>query len=153
VQHIAGGFLQGLIRWIGSQVAIPVREAVEGSRIEPGVTFASSGAHLTVSRNGTMAFDRTTVSGYHRPSGDVLLRSLAAAFGDKAAAVVLTGLGRDGAEGLAAVGAAGGLTLAQDEQSSAVYGMPRVAAELGAGVVLSPPELGRALATLNSARA
>jgi two-component system chemotaxis response regulator CheB len=153
VQHIAGGFLGGLIRWIGSQVAIPVREAVEGSRIEPGVTFASSGAHLTVSRNGTMGFDRTTVSGYHRPSGDVLLRSLAAAFGDKAAAVVLTGLGRDGAEGLAAVGAAGGLTLAQDEQSSAVYGMPRVAAELGAGVVLSPPELGRALATLKSARA
>ena len=82
----------------------------------------------------------------------MLLRSLAAAFGDRAAAVVLTGLGRDGAEGLAAV-AAGGLTLAQDEQSSAVYGMPRVAAELGAGVVLSPPELGRALATLKSARA
>lgn len=152
VQHIAGGFLGGLIRWMDGQVAAPVREAVEGSRIEPGVTFAADGAHLTVQRDGTIGFDRTTVSGYHRPSGDVLLGSLASAFGDRAAAVVLTGLGRDGAEGLAAVGAAGGLTFAQDEQSSAVYGMPRVAAEHGARVILSPPELGRALATLKSRR-
>jgi two-component system, chemotaxis family, protein-glutamate methylesterase/glutaminase len=152
VQHISGGFLGGLIRWIGGQVAVPVREAVEGSRIESGVTFAAHDAHLTVKRDGSIGFDRTTVSGYHRPSGDVLLRSLASAFGERAAAVVLTGLGRDGAEGLAAVGAAGGLTFAQDEQSSAVYGMPRVAADRGAHIILSPPELGRTLAGLKGTR-
>lgn len=149
VQHISGGFLQGLIRWLSGQVAIPVREAVEGSRIEPGVTFAASDAHMTVGRNGVIAFDRTTVAGYHRPSGDILLASLAAAFGAAAAAVVLTGLGRDGAEGLGAVAAAGGLTFAQDAQTSAVYGMPRAAAERGASVLASPPELGRALGMLD----
>ena len=83
VQHISGGFLKGLIRWISGQVAIPVREAADGSRIELGVTFAASDAHMTVGRNGLIAFDRTTVSGYHRPSGDILLASLAAAFGPR----------------------------------------------------------------------
>jgi len=78
-----------------------------------------------------------------------LLRSLASELGAEAAAVVLTGMGRDGADGLAAVAAAGGETFAQDEASAAVFGMPREAAERGAAHVLDPRTIGSTLATLH----
>ena len=79
------------------------------------------------------------------PSGDVLLQSLAATLGSDAVAVVLTGMGRDGAEGTAAVRAAGGFTIAQDEATSAIYGMPRAAAERGVDRVLPLTEIGAEL--------
>jgi two-component system, chemotaxis family, protein-glutamate methylesterase/glutaminase len=83
----------------------------------------------------------------------VLFSSLARVAGAKAVAVVLTGMGCDGAEGLAAVAAAGGRTIAQDEQSSGIYGMPRVAAERGAKAVLAPAEIGDELAALDRTKA
>jgi two-component system chemotaxis response regulator CheB len=148
VQHIAPTFVDGLVRWLDRDLAVPVRIARDGEPLESGVTFAADGAHLVV-HGGRLGFDERTAVGPHRPSGDVLLRSLASELGAEAAAVVLTGMGRDGADGLAAVAAAGGETFAQDEASAAVFGMPRAAAERGAAHVLDPPTIGSTLATLH----
>lgn len=147
VQHISPGFLDGLIRWLDREIALPVRIAVDGVHLEPGVTFASDGGHLTLER-GRLRVDRAAPASPHRPAGDVLLRSMACELGAQAAAVVLTGMGRDGALGLGAVAEAGGPTLAQDAETSAVYGMPRAAVESGAEVIASPQEIGLALAGL-----
>lgn len=148
VQHMADGFLDGFVSWLARNVALPVRIASEGARPERGVTFAPDGAHLVLGAAGRLTLDRDLRAGSHRPSGDVLFRSLAASRGQEAVAVVLTGLGRDGAEGLRAVADAGGMTIAQDPGSSAVFGMPRVAAEQGAAVVLPPAGIGVVLGDL-----
>ena len=149
VQHISPGFLDGLIRWLDREIALPVAMATDGARLTAGVTFAADGAHLTLDR-GRLRFDRATPGSPHRPAGDVLLRSLASELGAQAAAVVLTGMGRDGALGLGEVAAAGGSTLAQDAETSAVYGMPRAAAEHGAEVICCPHEIGLALGGLTN---
>jgi two-component system, chemotaxis family, protein-glutamate methylesterase/glutaminase len=136
VQHIGAGFLDGFTRWLDAEVPLRVQLAVGGSEAgQPGVWVAPEGAHLTVTRHGRIALD-TTTGGLHRPSGDMLLKSIAVAAGRTAVGVVLTGMGRDGAEGLADVRRAGGLTIAQNEATSAIFGMPRAAAESGSELVL-----------------
>jgi two-component system chemotaxis response regulator CheB len=152
VQHIADGFLGGLVRWLDGQVALPVRMAGAGVALGPGAWMAPEGAHLVVEDGLTARLDHQTVSGYHRPAADVLFASLASAAGAGAVAVVLTGMGSDGAEGAAAVRASGGLTIAQDQASSVVYGMPRAAAELGAERVLPLADIGPALRQLSPAK-
>ena len=109
--------------------------------------FAPDGAHLTVGSGLVLGEDRTT-GGRHRPSGDVLFSSMAAALGPAAAGVVLTGLGRDGADGVAALVAAGAYVIAQDEASSVVYGMPGAAVAAGAHTVLPLDEIPAALRAL-----
>jgi two-component system chemotaxis response regulator CheB len=153
VQHMTPGFLAGLVDWLNKEVALPVRLAGDGDRLAPGVWFAPDGAHLKLERTRRLALDTGTTDGNHCPSGDVMLHSLARVAGAAAVAVVLTGMGRDGADGLVAVAAAGGRTIAQDEQSSIVYGMPRVAAESGAKMVLAPAAIGDQLAALDNVRA
>jgi two-component system, chemotaxis family, protein-glutamate methylesterase/glutaminase len=148
VQHMTPGFLAGLVSWLDRETALPVRLARDGERLQPGVWFAPDGAHLRLERTRRLALDADTSAGNHRPSGDVLLCSLARVAGAGAVAVVLTGMGRDGAEGVAAVAAAGGRTIAQDERSSIVYGMPRVAVERGARTVLELEAIGAALVAL-----
>lgn len=148
VQHIASGFLDGLIAWLDGQVAIRVRPARDGATAEPGVWIAPEGAHLVLEEGLVTRLDRRTVSGYHRPAADVLFASLASTAGSDSVAVVLTGMGSDGAEGAAAVRNCGGLTIAQDKSSSVVYGMPAAAAALGVGRVLALTEIGPALARL-----
>jgi two-component system chemotaxis response regulator CheB len=145
VQHMAAGFTDGLVRWLGAELALPVGLAREGAALSPGVSFAVDGAHLALDRARRLCFDRREDERNNRPSGDVLLASLADVLGQRAAAVVLTGLGRDGADGLAAVATAGGVTAAQDEPTSAVYGMPRVARDRGAEAVLALEDIGPAL--------
>jgi two-component system, chemotaxis family, protein-glutamate methylesterase/glutaminase len=149
VQHMTPGFIDGLLGWLDGKIALPVRLAGDGEQLAPGVWFAPDGAHLSLEQTRRLALDAHTSCGNHRPAGDVLLRSLARVAGTRAVAVVLTGMGRDGAEGLAAVAAAGGRTIAQDEQSSSVYGMPRVAAESGAQTILPPAAIGAELARLD----
>jgi two-component system chemotaxis response regulator CheB len=97
-----------------------------------------------------LMLDVTTDVGVHRPAVDVLLEGVARAAGSGTVGVVLTGMGRDGADGIAAVRAAGGLTIAQDESTSVVWGMPRAAAEQGVELVLPLAQIGSALSALTA---
>lgn len=144
VQHISPGFTAGLAEWLDGAVPLPVRLAEDGSALAPGVTIAPDGAHLVL-RGRKLELDRSSPAGLHRPSADVLLQSIAESAGSAGVAVVLTGMGRDGAAGLGAVQKAGGLTLAQDEESSAVYGMPKEAAKHGAELILPLAEIAERL--------
>ncbi len=148
VQHITAGFTEGLSNWLDGAVPLPVRLAEDGARLAPGVTIGPDGAHLVLRPGGVLELDRKTPAGLHRPSADILLRSLAEHAKAAAVAVVLTGMGRDGADGLGAVREAGGLTIAQDEASSAVYGMPKEAAKRGAEHVLPLDEIAGVLTTV-----
>lgn len=149
VQHIAHGFEVGLAEWLAGTLGLDVRVAVDGERPDPGtVRIAPGGVHLRVTGEDRLALDGVTPPRRgHRPAVDELFLSLAAVAPRETAAVLLTGMGVDGAEGLAALRRGGALCLGQDEGSSAVYGMPRAAAELGAVELALPPErLGRELA-------
>jgi two-component system chemotaxis response regulator CheB len=148
VQHMAPGFGDGLAEWLNRSVPPPVALAVDGAMLRPGVWMAPDAAHLRLESTMRLSLDGATVRGPHRPSLDVLLESLASSAGREAVGVVLTGMGRDGAEGIRAIQAAGGLTIAQDEQTSAVFGMPAAAIEMGVDVVLPLEELTAKLATL-----
>jgi two-component system chemotaxis response regulator CheB len=150
VQHISAGFVESFVRWLDGEVPLPVRLAASG-KPGAGVWVAPDGGHLVVQAGGRIVLDERIDNGLHRPSGDVLLRSLANAAGRQAAAIVLTGMGRDGAEGLADVGKAGGLTIAQDEATSVVYGMPRAAAECGAELVLPLADISSRITALRPA--
>jgi two-component system chemotaxis response regulator CheB len=153
VQHMTPGFLGQMVAWLDGNLALPVGVAGDCQQLASGVWFAPDGTHLKLEATHRLRLDADTAAGSHRPSGDVLLSSLARVAGARAVAVVLTGMGRDGAEGLAAVGAAGGRTIAQDEHSSGIYGMPRAAAESGAKTVLSPAAIGDELAALDRIKA
>jgi two-component system chemotaxis response regulator CheB len=152
VQHIAAGFAEGLSVWMDSVVALPVRLAVHGQHTAPGAWVAPDGAHLRLRPGGILSLDASGNESRHCPSADVLLSSVAATARAGAVSVVLTGMGRDGGEGTAAVRAAGGLTIAQDEASSVVYGMPRAAAERGADLILPLSAIGDALNGLRTAQ-
>lgn len=148
VQHMGAGFTDGLIRWLDRSVAIKVAAAENGMRLSAGAWVAPDGAHLRLGPNGQLSLDRRAPAGPHRPSADVLLSSIAASAGPAGVAVVLTGMGRDGAAGAGAVHRAGGLAIAQDETSSAVFGMPRAAIGQGADLVLPPAAIAGRLTQL-----
>jgi two-component system, chemotaxis family, protein-glutamate methylesterase/glutaminase len=130
-QHMSIGFTDGLVRWLDPLVPLPVALAETGST-GPGVWVAPDDAHLLLEPSMRLTLDRVSVNGPHRPSGDLLLTSMARALGPLALGVVLTGMGRDGAKGVSAVIEADGSVIAQDEASSVVFGMPRAAIEQGA---------------------
>jgi two-component system chemotaxis response regulator CheB len=141
VQHISAGFAEGLTRWLDQLVDLPVALATDGTRAGPGAWIAPEGAHLKLAADGRLCLDRQTPAGRHCPSGDVLFESIAAIAGKTGVAVVLTGMGRDGAAGAVAVRRSGGLMIAQDEESSAIFGMPKAAIDRGADLVLAPAEI------------
>jgi two-component system chemotaxis response regulator CheB len=142
VQHIGAGFTEGLVRWLDNAIEPPVRLATATTEIGPGVWIAPEKAHMRLGDTGTLELDRDSAAGLHRPSANVLFASIAASAGSGGVGIVLTGMGRDGAEGLEAIRSAGGLTIAQDEESCVVFGMPRAAAEKGAALVLPLLEIG-----------
>jgi len=151
VQHMAPGFIDGFARWLDQKLALTVRVAAEGERATAGVWFAPDGAHLQLT--GSMRFAlEPEPERPHRPSVDALLSSLAESAGSDAVGVVLTGMGRDGASGAAAIRDAGGIVIAQDEASAVVYGMPRAVAEEGADLVAAPAQIADALASLRPVR-
>jgi two-component system, chemotaxis family, protein-glutamate methylesterase/glutaminase len=141
VQHISAGFTEGLARWLDQSVRLPVGIAADGAAPAPGAWIAPEGAHLKLARSGRLELDRRTVAGHHRPSGDVLFESIAEVTGKTGVAIVLSGMGSDGASGAAAVRRHGGLAIAQDRESSAIYGMPQAAIAYGTDLVLSPGEI------------
>ncbi len=153
VQHMPAGFTQMFAERLNQLCAMSVKEARSGDRIVPGqVLVAPGGLQMRVARvDGQLLVTCTegpTVSG-HCPSVDVLLQSVARAAGAEATGAVLTGMGADGADGLLAMRQAGARTLAQDEASSVVFGMPRVAFERGGAERLLPlDQIGPALLTL-----
>jgi chemotaxis response regulator CheB len=136
VQHIVAGFVDGLARLLDQTSSLPVRLAAHGMRPVHGVYLAPDDVHLRLGAGGRLALDRRPAVRGHRPSGDALLESMAEHLAGRATGIVLTGMGRDGATGIRAIRDAGGLTIAQDEATSAIFGMPRAAAENGAELVL-----------------
>ncbi len=148
VQHMAPSFGEGLTAWLDRSVLPPVAIAGDGQSLGPGIWMAPEEAHLRLEPTMRLRLDRESERGAHRPSVDVLFESLASAAGEDAVGVVLTGMGRDGAEGIRRISAAGGLTIAQDEETSAVFGMPAAAIEAGVDLVLPLEELARRLAAL-----
>lgn len=137
VQHMPETFTAAFARRMDGFCRITVREAVDGDRLEPGLALIAPGGarHMTLDRRGADIVVRLIAGDpvcYSRPSVDVLFRSVAGVAGPRATGAILTGMGRDGAEGLAAMRAAGARTLGQDEASCTVYGMPLAAWENGA---------------------
>ncbi len=149
VQHIADGFTEGLASWLASESRLRVCEARDGDVLHPGrVLVAPSGRHLLVGDGVVRLSDAPPVDTF-KPSVTPLFLSAARRYGARVCGVLLTGMGRDGAEGLKAIRNAGGPTVAQDEATSAVFGMPRAAIELGAvDRVLPIDEIARALVEL-----
>jgi two-component system chemotaxis response regulator CheB len=129
-QHITEGFTPGMVRWLSQVTPLAVTIAREGERLEPGkVYFPLDGHDLTIDR-GLVRLTRT--QGGPCPSGDLLLGSMARSYGGRVGGIVLTGMGDDGARGLLEIRRAGGVTCAQDEASSVVFGMPKAALDIGA---------------------
>jgi len=142
VQHMPPGFIQAFAESLDRQSAMTVKEAETGDRVLPGrVLIAPGGKQMTVYRSGGVylvrVFDGEKVNG-HCPSVEVLMNSIAEQVGDNAVGVMLTGMGGDGARGLLAMREAGARTFAQDEKTSVVFGMPKVAYEMGAVEKLLP---------------
>jgi two-component system chemotaxis response regulator CheB len=135
VQHMPAGFTNEFAKSLDRLCPLDVKEAEEGDAILPGrVLIAQGNKHLEIERKvvGSVVrlSDSPQVSG-HRPSADVLFASVALAYQNHALGVIMTGMGRDGAQQLGTIYKEGGMTLGQDEASAVVYGMPRVAYEMG----------------------
>lgn len=141
VQHIGSDFLGEMVTWLAEVSPLPVRKAVQGEQPQAGVVyFAREDAHLGFDTSGRFDLIQAPVCDGHRPSVTLTLRAAAHCFGAAVVGVLLTGMGRDGANGMADIAAAGGVTIAQDEASSVVYGMPKAAVELGAALHVLPIE-------------
>lgn len=135
-QHMPAMFTESFARRLDKCCTIGVCQAEDGERVLPGHAYiAPGGLHLELARNGAnyvcRLHDQATVSG-HRPSVDVLFRSVARAAGANAIGIILTGMGKDGASGLLDMRRAGAATIGQDEATCVVYGMPKAAADCGA---------------------
>lgn len=141
VQHIAEGFLEGLVEWLDETSRLQVRIACAGDDPRPGaVYFAPEQAHLRISPDGRLACGFEPPIRSHRPAGEVLFSSMVELYGRRSLGLVLTGMGDDGVDGLTRMSVAGGIVLAQDEATSVVYGMPRAVVDRGAATEVLPLE-------------
>jgi len=132
VQHITPSFLKGFVSWLNGISPLPVREAVDGQLPQAGhIYVAPADLHLIVDR-GRLRMDNSEPVCVQRPSGTVLFRSMARCVGANCLGVLLTGMGEDGAAGLRDIREAGGYTIAEDESTAVVYGMPAAAVRMGA---------------------
>jgi two-component system chemotaxis response regulator CheB len=138
VQHLQSGFVDGFLNWMRRESMLPVELAVDGAPLKPGVVLvAPPGLQASIRRGRRLSLRDEPVT-LHRPSADVLFHSMAELCGYAGIGVVLTGMGDDGAAGLLALRRSGGTTIAQDEATSAVYGMPKAARDNGAAARVLP---------------
>ena len=154
VQHMDATFLPGLAQWLASQTGRDVRLARRGERPQAGaVLIAGEAMQMVMSADGTLDYAEGDPTLIHRPSVDVFFQSLAHVRCAPGAAVLLTGMGQDGAAGLLALRQLGWRTFAQDEATSVVWGMPGAASRLGAAErVLPMPQVGAAVAEALAAK-
>jgi two-component system chemotaxis response regulator CheB len=139
VQHMSTGFLIGMVGWLAGTCPQSVRLAAHGDEPAGGTVYiAPEDYHLLITRPGKLALTKAPPVGGFRPSANTLFESAAHCYGASAVGAVLTGMGDDGAAGLAALREAGASTIAQDEASAVVYGMPRAAAVAGAAERVLP---------------
>lgn len=141
VQHISEGFIQGLVEWLDKASPLTVKFAENGDTPKPGhIYFPPEDTHLKFDSGGRFVISKDPPKNGHRPSVDVTFSSIAQNFEKNSLAILLTGMGADGADGLLQIKKSGGYTIAQNESSCVVYGMPKVAAETGAAKLLMSPE-------------
>jgi chemotaxis response regulator CheB len=133
IQHVDKQFTEGLTTWFATHTKLQVRVAQEGDALKPGVVYlAGRDRHLVLSSSTQLGYVAQPTDSSYCPSVDVFFKSLARNWPGRAIGVLLTGMGRDGAEGLKVLREAGHYTIAQDKRTSAVYGMPKAAMELDA---------------------
>jgi two-component system chemotaxis response regulator CheB len=141
VQHISPGFVQGLTEWLGQSCGLPAHLATDRELVLPGhVYIAPEDFHMGIDKNGRIKLSNDPPVHGIRPSVSWLFRSVAESLGPNAAGVLLTGMGSDGADGLEMMRNMGAITIAQDESSSVVHGMPGVAIQLNAASHVLPPQ-------------
>lgn len=140
-QHIDQNFSDGFASWLRSFSRLPVNIAVDGEIIKSGnIYLASRGKHLLVNQNGTICLKEDIIGISHKPSVDLLFKSVAKAYGCNSIAIILSGMGRDGALELKTLKEMGAYTIAQDEKSCLVFGMPGEAVKLGAASAIWSPD-------------
>ena len=139
VQHISRGFSPGFASWLDKASPLRVKLAEEGEALRPGTVYvAGDDHHLCLAADRRVHLSTAEAVGGFRPSATVLFESVAAAFGRRAVAVILTGMGRDGVDGLRAIRRAGGRTVAESEATAVVYGMPAAAVSAGLADFILP---------------
>ena len=154
VQHIARGFVGGLAEWLaqGASLRVKVAEHAEPLR-QRTVYIAPENHHLGVSQGGLVLLSNAPEIGGFRPSATFMFRSVAGVYASQAAGVILTGMGRDGVDGLADISRAGGQVIAQDEESCVVYGMPQEAVRSGVvNTILPASQIASYLAKIRQRR-
>lgn len=150
VQHIASGFTPGLVEWLSQTTPLRVKVAEPGEPVRAGaVYFAPPDAQMGISTDGRIRLAKEPAEDGFCPSASYLFQSVAQSYGGAAIGVLLTGMGRDGATGLLQLRAAGGTTMAQDEETSVIFGMPAEAIRMGAvDHVLSPDRMAEMIRNL-----
>lgn len=140
VQHIDAAFEEGLVKWLDEETPLAVVSPVDGQDLHQGTIYVAPQRRFceVTDRRRLALREEPYAAGAHCPSGDRLMTTTAAAYGRNAIGVVLTGMGVDGAAGLLAMRRAGALTIAQDEATSVIYGMPQAAANNGAALKVLP---------------
>jgi two-component system, chemotaxis family, response regulator WspF len=143
IQHLDLSFSSGFADWLQGQTKLPIRLAVAGDRFTPGnILIAGTNDHLYLKADLTLSYTKDPIDYPYRPSVDVFFNSIAQNWTGKGTGILLTGMGRDGAEGLNTLKQKGWQTIAQDKESCIVYGMPKAAIALNAAVqVLSPDRI------------
>ncbi len=132
-QHVAAGFTEGMAQWLNSCTPLTVVSAKNGDRIDAGKVYINpSESVMQISPQGAILLSEVKEEQLYHPSCDHLLRSVANSFGKQAVGIILSGMGDDGVSGIRAIRSAGGVTIAQDEKSSVVFGMNGLAVHQGA---------------------
>lgn len=132
VQHITRGFVDGFVKWLKNGAALKIKKAQHGESLLPGTVYIAPDGHHLLIDSGHIKFSSQGEVDGHKPSITIFFESVAKTYGSKAIGILLTGMGSDGAKGLKAIKDAGGYTIAQDKDTSIVFGMPKTAISIGA---------------------